>query len=47
MNNGEESWLEDISNASDKIKKLSLISALLAHKPWKITREHISVCSIL
>jgi len=40
--NGNPSWLEKLSNAPEKLQKLSVINALLAHRPWALDVKIIS-----
>ncbi|XP_029104288.1 sestrin-2 isoform X2 [Scleropages formosus] len=39
---GEERWLGGLHRAPPKLRRLSLLNKLLAHRPWLITQEHIA-----
>lgn len=41
---GDPEWLLGLHRAPEKLRKLSEINKLLAHRPWLITKEHIQVC---
>ncbi|XP_022407720.1 sestrin-2 [Delphinapterus leucas] len=38
---GDPEWLLGLHRAPEKLRKLSEINKLLAHRPWLITKEHI------
>ncbi|KAG9355562.1 hypothetical protein JZ751_000400 [Albula glossodonta] len=38
---GDETWLLGLRSAPPKLRRLSLINKLLAHRPWLLSREHI------
>ncbi|XP_036371914.1 sestrin-2 isoform X2 [Megalops cyprinoides] len=38
---GDERWLQGLHCAPPKLRRLSLINKLLAHRPWLLSREHI------
>ncbi|XP_051926659.1 sestrin-2 [Hippocampus zosterae] len=38
---GDESWLSGLQNAPPKLRGLSPLNKLLAHRPWLITQLHI------
>lgn len=38
---GDEAWLQGLQCAPPKLRRLSLINKLLAHRPWLLSREHI------
>ncbi|XP_025790762.1 sestrin-2 [Puma concolor] len=38
---GDPEWLLGLHHAPEKLRKLSEINKLLAHRPWLITKEHI------
>lgn len=40
---GDPEWLLGLHHAPEKLRKLSEINKLLAHRPWLITKEHIQV----
>ena len=40
---GDPEWLLGLHRAPEKLRKLSEINKLLAHRPWLITKEHIQV----
>lgn len=40
---GDPEWLLGLHRAPKKLRKLSEINKLLAHRPWLITKEHIQV----
>lgn len=42
-NGGEATWLKGVDHVPKKISHLLEINAILAHEPWKITRDHIAV----
>lgn len=43
QNGGEPSWLKGVDYVPKKITHLLEINSILAHEPWKITRDHIAV----
>jgi sestrin len=43
QNGGEATWLKGIDHVPKKISNLLEINAILAHEPWKITRDHVAV----
>ncbi|KAM9317346.1 sestrin-1 isoform 2-T2 [Gastrophryne carolinensis] len=38
---GDQKWLNGLENAPQKLRNLSELNKLLAHRPWLITKEHI------
>lgn len=38
---GDPEWLLGLHRAPEKLRKLSEVNKLLAHRPWLITKEHI------
>jgi hypothetical protein len=45
MNGGDPDWIEGIHKIPKKIYNLLELNQLLAHQPWLVTKEHISVRS--
>lgn len=40
-NNGDLAWLQGVEHAPKKIQNLLTLTALMAHQPWLLTKEHI------
>eukprot|EP01136_Pigoraptor_vietnamica_P034938 Opistho-1_new@99481 len=40
-NGGDPQWLLSVANAPAKLQNLIELNALLAHRPWMITKEHL------
>ncbi|XP_061112163.1 sestrin-2 isoform X1 [Conger conger] len=38
---GDEAWLQGLHCAPPKLRRLSPVNKLLAHRPWLLSREHI------
>ena len=41
---GDPEWLQSVEKCPKKLQNLNELNALLAHRPWLISAEHISVC---
>lgn len=41
INNGEPDWLLGVAHTPKKIQNLITITALMAHQPWLLTKDHI------
>lgn len=41
---GEAEWLSGLELVPQRLRNLSEINKLLAHRPWLVTKEHIQVC---
>uniref|UniRef100_K7FUG6 Sestrin 2 n=1 Tax=Pelodiscus sinensis TaxID=13735 RepID=K7FUG6_PELSI len=44
---GNPAWLQGLHCAPQKLRNLSEINKILAHRPWLVTKEHIEVQALL
>jgi hypothetical protein len=42
QNGGDPNWLQGLQMAPQKLQALAQLNTLLAHQPWRVTKEHIS-----
>ena len=39
---GQSDWAQGLHSAPEKIRKLSQLNMVLAHRPWQMTRDHVA-----
>lgn len=44
LQGGDPTWLNGLEFVPAKLRAISEIVKILAHRPWLLTKEHIEVC---
>ena len=46
MHGGDPQWLCGLDHAPPKLRNLSMLNKILAHRPWLVKKEHIRVSGL-